>query len=298
MRLVRYGEKGLEKPGLIDAEGHIRDVSSVVRDISGEVLSDVGLALLRALDPEKLPLVAGSPRLGPCVGDTGKVIGVAINYKLHGEETGLGQPTEPSIFLKATSAICGPHDDLLLPKGSQKTDWEVELGVVIGRRAQNISEAEAINHIAGYCVVDDVSERSFQLERGGQQHSKGKSADTFCPLGPWLVTRDEAPDPQNLKLWTKVGSAPGLGGKLLAAVGVGGNGMELMQNGTTADMIFSVVKLVSYLSEFMTLLPGDVIATGTPDGVGKGRKPPRYLRSGEVVELGIEGLGEQRHRVV
>ena len=279
MRLLRYGEKGQEKPGLLDREGCIRDLSGLFSDISGDVLSDASLTRLKVINVNTLPLVNGSPRLGPCVSDVGKVVGVAINYKLHGVETGSKQPAEPTLFLKATSAISGPNDDIELPKGSQKTDWEVELGVVIGKQAKNIAENVALEHIAGYCVLDDVSERAFQLERGGQQHTKGKSADSFCPLGPWLVTRDEVPDPQALKLWTDV------------------NG-EKMQNGTTADMLFPVAKLIAYISEFMTLLPGDVIATGTPDGVGRGRNPPQYLRTGDIVELGIEGLGKQKHKVV
>jgi 2-keto-4-pentenoate hydratase/2-oxohepta-3-ene-1,7-dioic acid hydratase in catechol pathway len=279
MRLLRYGEYGKEKPGLLDINGDIRCLASLVRDLTGDMLNDNSLAALKAVDPLQLPLVEGKPRLGPCLSGVGKVIGVAINYKMHGVETGSKQPTEPTLFLKATSAISGPHDDIVLPPNSEKTDWEVELGVVIGAVAKNITEQDALKHIAGYCVIDDVSERAFQLERGGQQHTKGKSADTFCPLGPWLVTRDEIPDPQALNLWTKVDG-------------------ELMQNGTTADMLFSVAKLVAYISEFMTLLPGDVIATGTPDGVGRGQNPPRYLRAGETVELGVQGLGAQLHKVV
>ncbi len=278
MRLVRYGPPGYERPGLIDARNRLRDLSGTLPDIAGAALSDESLARLQTLDPEALPLIDGAPRLGPCVGQTGKVIGVAINYRLHGVETGSKQPQEPTLFLKATSAICGAFDAIELPPGSQKTDWEVELGVVIGTRAKNIRESEALNHIAGYCALDDVSERAFQIERGGQQHTKGKSADTFCPLGPWLVTRDEIPDPQALRLWTRV------------------NG-ETMQDGTTADMLFPVAGLVSYISEFMTLLPGDVIATGTPDGVGRARTPPRFLRDGDIIELGVEKLGQQRHIV-
>jgi 2-keto-4-pentenoate hydratase/2-oxohepta-3-ene-1,7-dioic acid hydratase in catechol pathway len=278
MRLLRYGENGREKPGLLDLEGRIRDLSVEIGDITGAIFGDTALAKLKAIDVKRLPLVEGSPRLGPCVTGVGKVIGVAINYKMHGVETGSKQPTEPTLFLKATSAISGPNDDIVLPKGSEKTDWEVELGVIIGKTAKNISESDALNHIAGYCVIDDVSERAFQLERGGQQHTKGKSADTFCPLGPWLVTRDEVPNPQTLKLWTDV------------------NG-EKMQNGSTGDMLFQVAKLVAYISEFMTLQPGDVIATGTPDGVGRGRNPPLYLKAGDSVELGVEGLGTQKHKV-
>ncbi|MGE3622562.1 MAG: fumarylacetoacetate hydrolase family protein [Bdellovibrionales bacterium] len=279
MRLLRYGDRGREKPGLLDGKGRIRDLSGIIADLGGEAIGDAGLAKLKALDPETLPGVDGTPRLGACVAAIGKVIGVAINYRMHGVETGSKQPTEPTLFLKATSAVSGPDDDIELPRHSEKTDWEVELGVVIGKSAKNITEADALAHVAGYCVLDDVSERAFQIERGGQQHTKGKSADSFCPLGPWLVTRDEVRDPQTLSLWTDV------------------NGQR-MQNGTTGDMLFPVAKLIAYISEFMTLLPGDVIATGTPDGVGRGRNPPVYLRAGDIVELGIEGLGQQRHNVV
>jgi len=276
MRLVRYGEAGREKPGLIDREGRLRDLSGAADDIAGAALLDAGLAKLKAIDPATLPQVAGNPRLGACVGKVGKVIGVAINYKMHGQETGSKIPEEPTLFLKAPTAVCGPNDYILLPPGSEKLDWEVELGVVIGKRAKNILEADALSHIAGYCTLDDVSERAFQIERGGQQHTKGKSYDSFCPLGPWLVTRDEIPDPQNLRLWTKVGG-------------------ETMQDGNTRDMLFGVAKLIAYISEFMTLETGDVIATGTPDGVGRGRNPPRYLKAGEVLELSVEGLGAQKH---
>jgi len=279
MRLVRYGIKDYEKPGLLDAGGHLRDLTDIIPDIHGATLSEDNLKKLQALDPGTLPRVSGNPRFGACVGSVGKVVGVAINYQRHGTETGSKQPTEPTLFLKATSAIAGPCDDILLPKNSEKTDWEVELGIIIGTRAKNISVNQALACIAGYCTVDDVSERAFQLERGGQQHTKGKSADSFCPLGPWLVTRDEIPDPQDLRLWTKL------------------NG-EIMQDGTTADMLFDVRTLISYISEFMTLMPGDVIATGTPDGVGHGRTPPRYLKSGEVIELSVDGLGVQTHTIV
>lgn len=278
MRLVRYGEKNREKPGLLDQAGRIRGIEAYAADINGETLAPEALKRLAALDPEKLPLIEGAPRLGACVAGVGKVVGVAINYRLHGAETGSKLPAEPALFLKATSAISGAYDDIILPENSQKTDWEVELGIVIGARAKNVSPGRALDHVAGYCVVDDVSERAFQLERGGQQHTKGKSADTFCPLGPWLVTKDEIPDPQALRLWTDI------------------NG-ERMQDGKTADMLFSAAQLVSYISEFMTLEPGDVIASGTPDGVGRGRNPPRYLKAGEVIELGVEGLGLQRHKV-
>lgn len=278
MRLLRYGDIGHEKPGLLDKTGQIRDLSGLVEDINGFILDKTSLDRLKTLDPERLPLVGNKPRLGACVTDVSKVIGVAINYLAHGTETGSRTPTEPTLFLKAPSSICGPDDNILLPPGSEKTDWEVELGVVIGQRAKNISEQQALDHVAGYCVIDDVSERAFQLERGGQQHTKGKSCDSFCPLGPWLVTPDEIHNPQALNLWTKV------------------NGV-VMQQDTTASMLFSVAKLISYISEFMTLLPGDVIATGTPEGVGRGRTPPLYLRSGDSLELGIEGLGIQHHIV-
>lgn len=279
MRLLRYGEKGREKPGLLDTNNLIRDLSGILGDLDGTTLDDAGLARIKALVPERLPQVDSKLRLGPCVANVGKVVAVAINYRMHGVETGSRQPEEPTLFLKATSAISGPYDDIVMPRNSEKTDWEVELAAIIGKRAQYVSEKDALNYVAGYCVLDDVSERAFQLERGGQQHTKGKSADTFCPLGPYLVTRDEVPDPQNLRLWTEV------------------NG-ERMQDGKTADMIFPVAKLIAYITEFMTLEPGDVVTTGTPDGVGRGRKPPRYLRAGETVELGIDGLGSQRHRVV
>ncbi len=279
MKLVRFGAAGAEKPGLVDAAGALRDLSGIISDLGAATLDQATLDRLRGLDVAALPVVAGQPRLGPCVAPPGKVIGVAINYRLHGVETGSKQPTEPVLFLKAPNAVCGAYDPILLPPGSEKLDWEIELGVVIGKRACNITEAEALEYIAGYCVVDDVSERAFQLERGGQQHTKGKSFDSFCPLGPYLVTRDEVPDPQNLTLWTRV------------------NG-TMMQNGQTADMLFSVARLISYISEFMTLLPGDVIATGTPDGVGRGHTPPVYLKAGDVIELGIAGLGEQRHTVM
>jgi 2-keto-4-pentenoate hydratase/2-oxohepta-3-ene-1,7-dioic acid hydratase in catechol pathway len=279
MRLVRYGIKDHEKPGMLDAGGHLRDLTALIPDIDGATVSADTLKRLCALDPATLPSVPGNPRLGACIGNVGKVVGVAINYRQHGIETGSKQPTEPTLFLKATSAITGPYDAIELPKTSEKTDWEVELGIIMGARAKNIPADQALACIAGYCTLDDVSERAFQLERGGQQHTKGKSADSFCPLGPWLVTKDEIPDPQALRLWTKV------------------NG-ESMQDGTTADMLFDVRMLVSYISAFMTLMPGDVIATGTPDGVGHGRTPPRYLKVGDVLELGIAGLGVQTHIIV
>ena len=278
MKLLRYGPSGQEKPGLLDSNGRIRDLSGIVPDISGEVLAPEGLARLKALDPESLPLVDGSPRLGPCVAGTAKFICIGLNYSDHAAETGATVPPEPIIFMKATSAIVGPNDRIEIPRGSTKTDWEVELGVVIGRHAKYVSEAEAMDHVAGYCLINDVSERAFQAERQGQW-TKGKSCDTFGPTGPWLVTADEVPDPQNLRMWLEV------------------NG-ERVQNGTSATMVYGVRYLVSYLSQFMSLHPGDIISTGTPPGVGLGMKPPRFLKAGDVVTLGIEGLGEQRQEVV
>jgi 2-keto-4-pentenoate hydratase/2-oxohepta-3-ene-1,7-dioic acid hydratase in catechol pathway len=274
MRLLRFGEEGAERPGLLDAGGTIRDLSGVVADIGGLTLSDAGLAQLRGLDPASLPAVDPGVRLGPCVGGIGKMICIGLNYSDHAAETGAKVPSEPIIFMKATSAICGPNDPVIIPRGSEKTDWEVELGVVIGTRAKYVSEAEAMAHVAGYCVVNDVSERAFQTERQGQW-TKGKSADHFGPTGPWLVTRDEVADPQSLPMWLTV------------------NG-ETRQNGSTATMVYGVRYLVSYLSQFMTLHPGDIISTGTPPGVGMGMKPPTYLKAGDVIELGIEGLGQQR----
>lgn len=278
MKLLRYGPPGQEKPGLLDAQGRLRDLSAHVPDIAGAVLLPEGLQRLAALDPATLPLVAGQPRLGPCVAGTGKFICIGLNYSDHAAETGATVPPEPIIFMKATSAIVGPDDDLEIPRGSLKTDWEVELGVVIGRTAKYVSEDQALDHVAGYCVVHDVSERAFQIEHQGQW-TKGKSADTFGPTGPWLVTRDEVPDPQRLPMWLEV------------------NGQR-RQNGSTATMVFGVARLVSYLSQFMSLRPGDIISTGTPPGVGMGLKPPVYLKAGDVVALGIEGLGQQRQRVV
>jgi 2-keto-4-pentenoate hydratase/2-oxohepta-3-ene-1,7-dioic acid hydratase in catechol pathway len=277
VKLVRYGEAGNERPGMIDADGNIRDLSAHLADVAGKAIDPASLESLARLDPNTLPLVDGNPRLGACVAGTGKFICVGLNYSDHAAETGATVPPEPIIFMKATSAIVGPNDDLLIPRGSQKTDWEVELGIVIGRKAKYVSEAEALDHVAGYCVVHDVSERAFQAERQGQW-TKGKSCDTFGPTGPWLVTKDEVPDPQNLPMWLKV------------------NG-ETMQDGSTKTMVYGAAFLVSYLSQFMSLLPGDVISTGTPPGVGMGMKPPRYLKAGDVVELGIEGLGSQRQQV-
>ena len=277
MKFLRYGDPGKVKPGLIDASGTLRDLSGQVADLSGAALDPAALAKLATLDAASLPKVAGSPRLGPCVAGTGKFICVGLNYSDHAEETGMTVPPEPIIFMKATSAIVGPNDDLLIPRGSQKTDWEVELGIVIGRTAKYVSEDAALDHVAGYCTVHDVSERAFQIEHQGQW-TKGKSCDTFGPTGPWLVTKDEIPEPENLGIWLKV------------------NG-ETMQNGSTKTMVYGIRYLVSYLSKFMSLQPGDIISTGTPPGVGMGLKPPRYLKAGDVVELGIEGLGNQKQNV-
>jgi 2-keto-4-pentenoate hydratase/2-oxohepta-3-ene-1,7-dioic acid hydratase in catechol pathway len=274
MKLLRYGEPGAERPGLLDAEGRIRDLSGHVADVAGAALDPAALAQLSALDPATLPVVSGAPRLGPCVAGIGKFICIGLNYSDHAAESGLPVPDEPVIFMKATSAVSGPNDPVVIPRGSEKTDWEVELGVVIGRRAKYVPEAEALDYVAGYCVCHDVSERAFQIERSGQW-TKGKSCDTFGPLGPWLVTRDEVPDPQALSLWLSVNGAR-------------------VQDGSTGTMVFGVAALVSYLSRFMSLMPGDVISTGTPPGVGLGMKPPRYLKPGDVVVLGIAGLGTQR----
>jgi 2-keto-4-pentenoate hydratase/2-oxohepta-3-ene-1,7-dioic acid hydratase in catechol pathway len=272
MKLLRYGPQGQEKPGLLDADGNLRDLSAHVGDIDGAALTD--LDRLRAIDPASLPLVSGSPRLGPCVTGTGKFICIGLNYADHAAESGLQVPPEPVIFMKATSAICGPNDPILIPRTSVKTDWEVELGVVIGKPAKYVTEAQALDHVAGYCVINDVSERAFQAERAGQW-TKGKSCDNFGQTGPWLVTRDEVPDPQALAMWLKV------------------NG-QTMQDGSTRTMVYGVAHVVAYLSQFFTLHPGDIISTGTPPGVGMGMKPPRFLKEGDVVELGIEGLGSQR----
>lgn len=278
MKLLRFGPKGQEKPGLLDADGILRDLSAHVDDIAGATLSDAALASLAALDPASLPAV-DLDRLGPCVGNVGKFICIGLNYFDHAAEAGMAVPGEPIIFAKATSAICGPDDDIEIPRGSVATDWEVELGVVIGKEAKYISEAEALDHVAGYCVINDLSERDFQIKHEGQW-TKGKSADTFGPIGPWLVTRDEVPDPQNLSLYLDV------------------NGKR-MQSGSTNTMVFSVAHVVSYLSRFMSLQPGDVISTGTPPGVGMGMKPkPIYLKPGDQMELGVDGLGVQRQKVV
>jgi 2,4-diketo-3-deoxy-L-fuconate hydrolase len=278
MKLVRYGPPGQEKPGLIDSEGQLRDLSSLVGDIGPDQLSDAALDAMRQQDASALPAVAGSPRLGSPLTGVRKFIAIGLNYADHAAESGLPIPAEPVVFMKATSCIQGPDDAVMLPRGSVKTDWEVELGVVIGTRARYVDEAEALNHVAGYCTINDISEREYQIERGGTW-DKGKGCDTFGPLGPWLVTRDEVPDPQNLGMWLDV------------------NGRR-MQTGSTRTMIFSVASIVSYVSEFMTLEPGDVITTGTPPGVGLGMKPPVYLQAGDTMALGIDGLGEQRQVVV
>jgi 2-keto-4-pentenoate hydratase/2-oxohepta-3-ene-1,7-dioic acid hydratase in catechol pathway len=274
MKLLRHGPRGAERPGLLHVDGTIRDLTGLVPDIAGAVLSDTGIAMLRTIDPSRLPVVDAGTRLGACVGGTGKFICIGLNYADHAAESGMAVPPEPVIFQKATSAICGPTDPIIIPRTSEKTDWEVELAVIIGTRAKYVSEADALAYVAGYAVSNDVSERAFQTERAGQW-TKGKSCDNFGQTGPWLVTRDEVADPQNLSMWLKV------------------NG-EVMQNGSTRTMVYGVAHVVSYLSQFMTLHPGDIISTGTPPGVGMGMKPPRFLKAGDVVELGIEGLGQQR----
>ncbi len=277
MKLVRFGEPGAEAPGLVDAQKNIRDLSGPMAGITDNILSARVLAQLATIDIESLPIVKPS-RLGACVQNVPKFICVGLNYEDHVRESGAEIPKEPLLFMKATSAICGPNDPVLIPKGADKVDWEVELGVVIGTEARSVSQASAFEYVAGYCVVNDVSERAWQLERTGQW-VKGKSADSFGPIGPWLVTKDEVPDPQNLNLWLSV------------------NGKR-WQDSSTNQMIFPVDELVSYISHFMTLMPGDIISTGTPPGVGLGAKPPTYLKSGDVIELGIEGLGEQRQEVI
>ena len=278
MKLFRHGVSGAERPGILDGNGRRRDLSEVVPDLSGEVLSDVGLQRIRDTDLGDLPEVSDDVRLGPCVSGTGKFICIGLNYADHAAESGLPVPPEPVVFMKASSAICGPNDPIIIPRGSVKTDWEVELAVVIGTRAKYVSEADALKHVAGYAITNDVSERNFQLERAGQW-TKGKSCDNYGQIGPWLVTRDAVQDPQDLSMWLTV------------------NG-QTMQSGSTKTMVYGVAHLVSYLSQFMTLHPGDVISTGTPPGVGMGQKPPQYLRPGDVVELGIEGLGRQRQDVI
>lgn len=273
MKLLRYGPAGSEKPGILDADGNIRDLSQHVTDIAGDALTPEGIAKIAALDVTSLPIVDGDPRLGPCVGATGKFMCIGLNYSDHAAESGMDVPVEPVLFFKATSAMCGANDDVIIPRTSVKTDWEVEMGVIIGKTTKYVSEADALDHVAGYCVINDVSERAFQLEGTGQW-VKGKSCDTFGPTGPWLVTADEVADPQDMGLWLEV------------------NG-ERVQNGSTKTMVFGVAHLISYLSRFMTLHPGDVISTGTPPGVGLGFKPARYLKAGDTMKLGITGLGEQ-----
>jgi 2-keto-4-pentenoate hydratase/2-oxohepta-3-ene-1,7-dioic acid hydratase in catechol pathway len=277
MKLVRYGRARAEKPGIVDEDGALRDLSRVVKDITPDVLSPAGLKHLRAVKTSRLPLVRGRPRLGCPLSGIGKIVGIGLNYTDHAREVGLPLPTEPVVFIKATSAVNGPADAIVRPRGAVKLDYEVELGVVIGRDARDVKEADALRHVAAYCIVDDVSERAFQMERGGTT-TKGKSADTFAPIGPWLVTADEVRDPQSLEIWTTV------------------NG-ESRQRGRTANMVFTVRQLVAYVSRFMALRAGDIIATGTPAGVAHGMKPPRYLEPGEIVEMGITGLGVQRNRV-
>lgn len=277
MKFIRYGEPGQEKPGVVEDNGTIRDISELVDDLSGSVLENLD-DLAAKIKPDSLPVVDGSVRIGPCVGGTGKFICIGLNYADHAAESGLEVPPEPVIFMKATSAICGPNDPIIIPKRSEKTDWEVELGVVIGKKAKYVDQDNALSHVAGYCVINDVSERAFQTERAGQW-TKGKSCDNFGQIGPWLVTPDDVADPQDLSMWLEV------------------NG-EKVQDGSTKTMVYGVAHVISYLSQFFTLHPGDVISTGTPPGVGMGFKPPRYLKAGDVVELGIAGLGSQRQDVI
>lgn len=278
MKLVRYGQPGREKPGMIDADGKLRDLSSVIDDIGPQQLADKSLAKLAKLNPARLPLVRGKPRYGVPLAQVGKFIGIGMNYSDHAAEVGAPIPAEPIIFMKAITSLAGANDTVMLPKGSDKSDWEVELGVIIGTKAQYVSEKQALEYVAGYCVVNDLSERAFQMERGSQW-DKGKGCDTFGPVGPWLVTRDEVPNPQRLAMWLDL------------------NG-ERRQTGSTRTMIFSVAKIISYVSRFMTLMPGDIIATGTPPGVGLGMKPQRFLTAGDDMRLGIEGLGEQHQQVI
>jgi 2-keto-4-pentenoate hydratase/2-oxohepta-3-ene-1,7-dioic acid hydratase in catechol pathway len=278
MKLLRYGPGGSEKPGLLDESGTLRDLSGVISDVAGEALSNASLEKLRAIDPTSLPVVPGDPRIGPCVGGVGKFICIGLNYADHAAESGVAVPPEPVMFMKATSAISGPNDDVVVPRGSDKCDWEVELGVIIGEGGVYIDEADAMSHVAGYCVINDLSERTFQIERAGQW-VKGKSADTFGPMGPWLVTRDEIGDPQDLAMWLEVDGTR-------------------YQNGSTQTMVYDVQHLVHYVSQFMSLQPGDVISTGTPPGVGMGLRPQKWLHGGETMKLGIDGLGEQHQKVV
>ena len=278
MKLLRYGEVGAEKPGMLDEQGGIRDLSTIVSDISPAIIDAGDLDGLKSVDPASLPRVEDNPRLGPCVGRIGKFVCIGLNYSDHAKETGMPIPTEPIVFMKTTSSISGPNDDIELIRGSVKTDWEVELGIVVGKHTKYVSEENALDHVAGYCVVNDVSERQWQLEQGGQW-IKGKSGDTYGPIGPWFVTRDEIPDPQNLDLWLEVND-------------------KRHQDGNTRTMIFPVSTIISYLSQCMSLQPGDVIATGTPPGVGQGMKPPVYLRAGDRLRLGVEGLGIQQQTVI
>jgi 2-keto-4-pentenoate hydratase/2-oxohepta-3-ene-1,7-dioic acid hydratase in catechol pathway len=277
VKLLRYGSQGQEKPGLLAADGEIRDLSGIIPDLAGEALLPGSIERVRNTDISLLPRVAGRPRIGPCVGGVGKFVCIGLNYSDHAAESGMAVPVEPVVFMKATSSICGPDDTVVIPRGSKKTDWEVELGVVIGKPAKYVEEADALSHVAGYCVINDLSERAFQLEGTGQW-VKGKSADTFGPIGPWLVTPDEVPDPQNLEMWLEVDG-------------------HRYQNGSTKTMVFGVAHLISYLSRFMSLRSGDIISTGTPPGVGFGQKPPVYLRPGNHIQLGIRGLGQQNQDV-
>jgi 2-keto-4-pentenoate hydratase/2-oxohepta-3-ene-1,7-dioic acid hydratase in catechol pathway len=278
MKLLRYGAPGQEKPAILSADGEIRDLSGIIPDLAGEALLPESIEKLRKVDVSRLPAVRGRPRIGPCIGNVGKFVCIGLNYSDHAKEAGLAMPVEPVVFMKATSSICGPDDDVVIPRGSTKMDWEVELGVVIGKPAKYVKEADALSHVAGYCVVNDLSERAFQLEGTGQW-VKGKSADTFGPIGPWLVTPDEIPDPQNLDIWLEVDG-------------------HRYQNGSTRTMVFGVAYLISYVSRFMSLRIGDVISTGTPPGVGLGQKPPVYLRVGNRMQLAVQGLGQQNQKVV
>jgi 2-keto-4-pentenoate hydratase/2-oxohepta-3-ene-1,7-dioic acid hydratase in catechol pathway len=278
MKLLRYGPKGKEKPGILDSEGRIRDLSAHVSDITGETISPKALAKLKKINVEKLPLVRGKPRIGSCVANPQKFIAIGLNYADHAAESGLALPAEPVVFTKQVSCLSGPNDDVTIPPKSKKSDWEVELGVIIGTRAKNIKKADALKHVAGYCTINDLSEREFQVERSGQW-TKGKSYDTFGPIGPWLVTADEVKDPQKLSMWLEL------------------NGKRV-QNGNTSTMVFGVAHIVAYLSEFFTLMPGDIITTGTPPGVGMGMKPPKYLKPGDKMKICVEGLGVQEQKVV
>lgn len=278
MKLLRFGEPGAEKPGMLGPEGEIRDLSGEIDDISGDVLSDTGIERLRTIDPASLPAVEGSPRLGPPVSNVQKFIGIGLNFTDHAKEAGLPIPDEPILFTKAVSSLSGPNDDVIFPPGASKADWEAELAFIVGKKTKHISESEALDHIAGYAVCNDVSERGYQFDSTGDWQ-KGKSHDSWGPVGPWLVTRDEVPDPQNLEIWLEV------------------NG-ERMQSGTSATMIFSIPHLLAYISKFMTLYPGDIVTTGTPPGVGMGRDPQRWLKHGDVITVGVTGLGEQQQKVV